>query len=204
MKNAWLCMCLPVVSVAFSAQPEATPAQTVAKPLTHVKPAPTPIPEGPYRKWINEEVTYIITTPERKAFGQIKADKQRNEFIEQFWARRDPTPGTPRNKFREEHYRRLAYATAAFSVHYEGWKTDRGRIYILYGPPDSIDFRPASERESPAVLDDATAPAVRVEQWRYNHIGGIGDDILLEFAPYGTSGEYLLVLPMFLDSAAKR
>jgi GWxTD domain-containing protein len=95
-------------------------------------------------------------------------------FIKQFWLRRDPTPGTPVNKFKEEHYRRIAYANAHFAFHGPGWKTDRGRIYILYGPPDEIENHP--------VPGD--------EQWLYHHINGIGEHIIVEFDDPQHSGDF--------------
>ena len=93
----------------------------------------------PYRKWLNEEVAYIVTNQERANFRALQTDAEREQFIEQFWLRRDPTPGTMENEFKEEHYRRIAYANDHFSTLIPGWKTDRGRIYITYGPPDEID-----------------------------------------------------------------
>ncbi len=95
--------------------------------------------ETPYKKWLNEDVAYIITDEERKAFKRLSTDDEREQFIEQFWLRRDPTPDTEENEFKEEHYRRIAYANEHFASGIPGWKTDRGRIYIMYGPPDEID-----------------------------------------------------------------
>ena len=70
----------------------------------------------------------------RKAFKRLKTDEEREQFIEQFWLRRDPTPDTDENEFKEEHYRRIAYANEHYASGIPGWKTDRGRIYIMYGP----------------------------------------------------------------------
>ena len=99
--------------------------------------------EGPYRKWLNEDVAYIITDEERAAFKRLATDDEREEFVEQFWLRRDPSPDTTENEFKEEHYRRIAYANDRFSSGIPGWKTDRGRMYIMYGPPDEITGQPA-------------------------------------------------------------
>ena len=93
----------------------------------------------PYKKWLNEDVAYIITDEERQAFKRLATDEEREQFIEQFWLRRDPTPDTVENEFKEEHYRRIAYANEHFASGIPGWKTDRGRIYITYGPPDEIE-----------------------------------------------------------------
>ena len=95
-----------------------------------------------YKKWLKEDVRYIITPEEEAAFKQLSNDEERDQFIEQFWLRRDPTPDTPENEFKEEHYRRIAYANEHFAAGIPGWKTDRGRIYIIWGPPDQIESHP--------------------------------------------------------------
>src|SRR5437016_9375833 len=99
--------------------------------------------ETPYKKWLNEDVTYIITDEERKAFKQLNTDEERQNFIEQFWLRRDPTPDTEENEFKEEHYRRIAYANEHYASGIPGWKADRGRIYIMYGPADETESHPS-------------------------------------------------------------
>src|SRR6184192_3042372 len=96
-----------------------------------------------YKKWLNEDVAYIITDEERAAFKQLSNDEERDNFIEAFWQRRDPTPDTVENKFKEEHYRRIAYANEHFAAGIPGWKSDRGRIYIVYGPADEIESHPS-------------------------------------------------------------
>ena len=94
-----------------------------------------------YRKWVDEEVGYIITRHERDVFLKLQTDRERDIFVEAFWKHRDPVPETPRNEFEEEHYRRLNYANSTFgrSTPLPGWKTDRGRIHILLGPPRNIE-----------------------------------------------------------------
>ena len=89
-----------------------------------------------YRKWLDEDVRWIISDEERAAFKQLSNDEERDQFIEAFWQRRDPTPDTEENEFKEEHYQRMAYANEHFAAGIPGWKTDRGRIYIMYGKPD--------------------------------------------------------------------
>jgi len=118
--------------------------ETVSKPLTEKQKKKKEAQlkrelESPYRKWLNEDVSYIITDEERAAFRRLQTDEEREQFIENFWLRRDPTPDTVENEFKEEHYRRIAYANEHFPSGIPGWKTDRGRIYIVYGPPDEID-----------------------------------------------------------------
>jgi len=96
-----------------------------------------------YKKWLDEDVVYIISDEERKAFKQLSNDEERDQFIEAFWQRRDPTPDTEENEFKEEHYRRIEYANEHFAAGIPGWKSDRGRIYIMYGPADEIDSHPS-------------------------------------------------------------
>ncbi len=138
--------------------------------------------ETPYRKWINEDVAYIITDQERAAFKALQTDAEREHFIEQFWERRDPTPGTAENEFKEEHYRRIAYANQHFApaTGLAGWKTDRGRVYIVYGPPDEIESHPQG----------GGAHAFPYEQWRYRFISGVGYNIVVEFDDPANNGEF--------------
>src|SRR5579884_458528 len=107
--------------------------ETVAKPLTDKERKKKEAAlkkelETPWKKWLNEDVAYIITDEERKAFKQFNTDEEREQFVESFWARRDPTPDTIENEFKEEHYRRIAYANEHYASGIPGWKTDRGRI----------------------------------------------------------------------------
>jgi GWxTD domain-containing protein len=92
-----------------------------------------------YQGWLDVDVCWIITPEERTAYLSLKNNDERDQFIKQFWARRDQ-PGTLPNTFRQEHYRRTAYANENFAATIPGWETDRGRIYIVYGPPDAIDY----------------------------------------------------------------
>src|SRR5260370_40291473 len=109
--------------------------------------------DTPYKKWLQEEVPYIISDEERAAFLQLQTNEEREQFIEAFWQRRDPTPDTVENEFKEEHYRRIAYANERFASGIPGWRTDRGRIYIIWGKPDEIESHPTGgnyERPAPA------------------------------------------------------
>lgn len=108
------------------------------------------------KKWLSEDIVYLISDAEKASYLGLKSDTERFEFIEQFWKQRDPSPGTPENEFRDEHYRRIAYANGRFPSTDPGWRTDRGRIYILLGPPDQIELHPAGR--------DTTTP---FEIWRY-------------------------------------
>src|ERR1700739_5111839 len=100
---------------------------------------------GSYKKWLDEDVRWIITDEERAAFKQLSNDEERDQFIEAFWQRRDPTPDTIENEFKEEHYRRIAYANEHFPAGIPGWETDRGRIYIMYGPADQVESHTQGE-----------------------------------------------------------
>ena len=99
-----------------------------------------------YSAWLNEDAAYIITDQERAAFLRLQTDGERNQFIESFWLRRDPTPDTIENEFRDEHYRRIAYANDVFAAAIPGWKTDRGRIYILNNNPTQKEPAPEGIR----------------------------------------------------------
>src|SRR6202020_453578 len=149
--------------------------------------------ETPYKKWLNEEVVYIISDEERKSFKTLATDEEREQFVEGFWLRRQPAPEQEENEYREEHYRRIAYANDRFASGIPGWKTDRGRIYIEYGPPDEIDSLPSGgtyeRRYEEGGGSTSTYP---FEQWRYRYIEGIGTNIILEFVDTTMSGEYRL------------
>src|SRR5579864_2250214 len=156
--------------------------------------------ETPYKKWLNEDVVYIITDEEKAAFKRFSTDEERQQFIEQFWLRRDPTPDTEENEFKEEHYRRIAYANDRYASGIPGWKTDRGRIYIVYGPPDEIESHPSGGTyERPYEEGGGTTSTYPFEQWRYRYIEGIGNDIIIEFVDPTMTGEY----PMTMDPSEK-
>ncbi len=151
--------------------------------------------ETPYKKWLNEDVTYIITDEERQAFKRLNTDDEREQFIEQFWLRRDPTPDTEENEFKEEHYRRIAYANEHYASGIPGWKTDRGRIYITFGPPDEIESHPSGGTyDRPYEEGGGTTSTYPFEQWRYRYIDGIGSNIVIEFVDTTMSGEYHMTM----------
>ncbi|MBM3811286.1 MAG: GWxTD domain-containing protein [Acidimicrobiia bacterium] len=151
--------------------------------------------ETPFRKWLNEDVAYIITDEERAAFKRLGTDDEREQFIEQFWLRRDPTPDSQENEFREEHYRRIAYANERFASGIPGWKSDRGRIYIAFGPADEIESRPSGGTyERPIEEGGGTTSTYPFEKWRYRWIEGIGTDIIIEFVDPTMTGEYRMTM----------
>ncbi len=148
-----------------------------------------------YKKWLNEDVRYIITPEELSAFKQLSNDEERDQFIEQFWLRRDPTPDTPENEFKEEHYRRIAYANEHFAAGIPGWRTDRGRIYIVYGPPDEIDAHPSGGTyDRPMEEGGGETSTYPFEDWRYRYIEGIGQEVVLEFVDTCMCGDYHLTM----------
>lgn len=150
---------------------------------------------GPFRRWLDEDVKYIITGEERKAFLQMSTDDERENFIEQFWLRRDPTPDSMENEYKEEHYRRIAYANERYASGIPGWRTDRGRIYIAYGPPDEIEAHPSGgQYQRPYDEGGGFTSTYPFEIWRYRWIEGIGSDILLEFVDPTMTGEYRLTM----------
>ncbi|MGQ9916243.1 MAG: GWxTD domain-containing protein [Bryobacteraceae bacterium] len=153
--------------------------------------------ETPYRKWLEEDVVYIITDEEKRAFKNLETDEEREQFIEQFWLRRDPTPDTMENEYKEEHYRRIAYANERFASGIPGWKTDRGRIYITFGPPDEIESHPSGGTyERPWEEGGGTTSTYPFEKWRYRYLEGVGmqTDIVIEFVDKSMTGEYRMTM----------
>ncbi|HWE51952.1 MAG TPA: GWxTD domain-containing protein [Bryobacteraceae bacterium] len=166
------------VTLALTAWQTQTQTQT---------PAPNTQQMAPWQRWVYEDVAYIITDNERAAFLALRNDEEREAFVEQFWQRRDPTPGTVENEFKNEHYRRIAYSsrfTADSGL--PGWKTDRGRTYIVYGPPDEIDWHSTGGGKPQASAPWGT--------WKYRHIDGVGNNILIEFVDTAMNGEFHMTM----------
>jgi len=148
-----------------------------------------------YKKWLNEDVVWIITDEERAAFKQLSNDEERDNFIEAFWQRRDPTPDTEENEYKEEHYRRIAYANEHFAAGIPGWKSDRGRIYIMYGPADEIDSHPSGGTyERPMEEGGGETSTFPFEDWRYRYLEGIGQEVIIEFVDTCMCGDYHMTL----------
>lgn len=183
-RRFWLALaCTAIVGAYLTSAVQLAPAQQPASSL------------GPYQKWLTEDVAYIVTDAERAAFASLKDSAEREMFIEQFWLRRDPTPGTAENEFKQEHYRRIGYGNQRFRTlaGLAGWKTDRGRIYINYGPPDEIESHPSGgshqfliDTFGPAAGDPAdTSP---YEVWHYK-----GGNIWFGFIDRDRTGDYRIV-----------
>ena len=148
-----------------------------------------------YKKWLDEDVKYIISPDEKAVFNKLTSNEEKDQFIEQFWYRRDPDPMTPTNEFKEEHYRRIAYANERFASGIPGWLTDRGRIYIIHGQPAEIESHPSGgSYNRPMYEGGGTTSTFPFEIWRYRHIDGVGEDVELEFVDPSMSGEYRLAL----------
>jgi len=144
-----------------------------------------------YKDWLEKDVTYIITDEERKAFKKLATDDERERFIEEFWRRRDPDPDTDENEFKEEYYERIAYANEHFSSGIPGWKSDRGRIWIMYGKPDERETHPmGGSYERPSYEGGGSTTTYPFEVWFYRYLGGVGSGIEIEFVDPTGSGEY--------------
>jgi len=157
-----------------------------------------------YRKWLDEDVRWIITDEERSAFMQLSNDEERDQFIEAFWQRRDPTPDTEENEFKEEHYRRIAYANEHYAAGIPGWKSDRGRMYIVFGPADEIDSHPSGgSYERPMEEGGGETSTFPFETWRYRYIEGIGQEVMIEFVDTCMCGDYHMTMDRSEKDALK-
>jgi GWxTD domain-containing protein len=144
-----------------------------------------------YKNWMEQDVLYIITDEERKAFKALKTDEERDQFIENFWLRRDPDPDTPENEYKEQYFERIQYANEHYSSGIPGWRTDRGRIYIMFGKPDELESHPAGgSYDRPSWEGGGSTSTYPFETWWYRYIEGIGSDIEIEFVDPSGSGEY--------------
>jgi GWxTD domain-containing protein len=150
---------------------------------------------GVYKKWLDEDVRWIITDEELSAFKKLQNNAERDTFIEGFWQRRDPTPDTAENEYKEEHYRRIAYANEHYAAGMPGWRTDRGRIYIMYGPPTSVDSHPmGGPYQRSAEEGGGQTETFPFEVWRYRYLEGIGQEIEIEFVDDCGCGAYEMTL----------
>jgi GWxTD domain-containing protein len=151
--------------------------------------------DTPYKTWLNEDVVYIISPEERQSFLQLETNEEREQFIEAFWLRRSNNPDLPDNDFKEEHYRRIAYANEHFASGTPGWRTDRGRIYIIWGKPDEIESHPTGGTyDRPMEEGGGSTTTYAWERWRYRYLEGIQENVELEFVDPSGSGEYHLTM----------
>jgi GWxTD domain-containing protein len=151
--------------------------------------------DTPYKQWLNEDVVYIISPEERTSFLQLETNEEREQFIEQFWLRRSNNPDLPDNDFKEEHYRRIAYANEHFASGIPGWRTDRGRMYIMWGPADEVESHPTGGTyDRPMDEGGGSTTTYPWETWRYRYMEGIGENVIWEFVDPSGSGEYHLTM----------
>jgi len=195
-----------VVSALALCQPPApvfcfqSARETIAKPISATEKRRREVQhrkelKSSFDKWITQDVVYLITDEETQAWNGLGNDEEREQFIEQFWLRRDRSPDTAENEFKEEHYRRIAYANERFASGIPGWKSDRGRMYIKYGPPDQNESHPSGGTyERPPEEGGGTTSTFPFEQWRYRNIEGVGSDVVIEFVDPTMTGEYRLTI----------
>ncbi len=187
---------LAAAIIAFGALPllaqppdKGKPAQDVADKVRNQRVETKEV----YKKWLDNDVAYIITNEEKKAFKALATDEERENFIEQFWRRRDPNPDTEENEYREEYYERIAYANQHYASGIPGWKTDRGRVYIAWGKPDGVEAHPSGgSYNRPSYEGGGSTTTYPFETWFYRHLEGIGDGIEIEFVDPTGTGEYRL------------
>lgn len=161
-----------------------------ADPLSNARKVTTEVNKV-YKKWLDNDVAYIITEQEKKAFKALTTDEERENFIENFWRRRDPNPDTEENEYREEYYERIAYANQHYASGIPGWKTDRGRVYIAHGKPDSVESHPSGGAyDRPSWEGGGSTSTYPFEVWFYRHLDGIGDGLEIEFVDPTGTGEY--------------
>lgn len=180
---------LSIGSVSAFAQKDKDkePSQDISDKVRKVKPE---LKEA-YKKWRNTDVAYIITKEEKRAFDALVTDEERENFIENFWRRRDPNPDTEENEYREEYYERIAYANEHFASGIPGWKTDRGRIYIAWGKPDSVESHPSGGAyDRPSYEGGGSTTTYPFEIWFYRHLEGVGDGLEIEFVDPTGTGEF--------------
>lgn len=141
-----------------------------------------------FRRWLEEDVAYIITPRERDVFLRLESDRDRNLFVEAFWKQRDPDPATEENEFRKEHYRRIQYANQFFGKDSPGpgWQSPMGRVYIMLGPPKSVEKFENLYDIKPVII------------WFYSDMADLGlpTSFNVVFFKRDNQGEYRLYSPL--------
>ncbi|HUE54184.1 MAG TPA: GWxTD domain-containing protein [Candidatus Udaeobacter sp.] len=189
-------ICIPAVSAQQAQDPGTAPVTKKLNKETKRRMRKTLKElDSSYRQWLTEDVTYIISPEERNAFLQLDTNEEREQFIEQFWLRRSSNPDLPENDFKEEHYRRIAYANEHFASGIPGWKTDRGRMYIMWGPADEVESHPTGGTyDRPVEEGGGSTTTYPWETWRWRYLEGIGENVILEFVDPSGSGEYHMTM----------
>lgn len=187
LRNASLAASILAASASFAFAQTPKPTEDASTKVRKVKEEKDKI----YSNWISKDVEYIVTSEERKAYKALKTDEERENFIENFWRRRDPDPDTEENEYREEYYERIAYANEHYASGIPGWKTDRGRIYITFGKPDSVETHPSGGAyDRPSYEGGGSTTAYPFEIWFYRHLDSVGEGIEVEFVDPTGTGEY--------------
>lgn len=177
-------------AVLAIAQPPGDKDKPSVDPTSNPRKVKSEVKEA-YKRWLTTDVAYIITKDEKRAFQALTTDEERENFIENFWRRRDPNPDTEENEYREEYYERIAYANEHYSSGIPGWKTDRGRIYIAWGKPDGVETHPTGGAyDRPSYEGGGSTTTYPFEVWFYRHLDGVGDGIEIEFVDPTGTGEY--------------
>jgi GWxTD domain-containing protein len=191
LKNLALTFIVIVIgSTVIVAQKKGDDRKVSDDPTKNVRNVKPELKEA-YKRWLSTDVDYIITKEEKRAFLALQTDEERENFIENFWRRRDPNPDTEENEYREEYYERIAYANEHYSSGIPGWKTDRGRIYIAWGKPDSVETHPAGGAyDRPSYEGGGSTTTYPFEVWFYRHLDNVGDGIEIEFVDPTGTGEY--------------
>src|SRR6266550_3100943 len=191
-----IAMRMPAISARHAQDPGTPPApQKMDKEVKRKMKRTMKELDSAYRQWLTEDVTYIISPDERNAFLQLDTNEEREQFIEQFWLRRSSNPDLPENDFKEEHYRRIAYANEHYASGIPGWKTDRGRMYIMWGPADEVESHPTGGTyDRPMEEGGGSTSTYPWETWRWRYLEGIGENIILEFVDPSGSGEFRLTM----------
>src|SRR6266852_4768066 len=191
-----IAIAIPIVSAQQSQDTGAPPApQKLNKETKRKMRKSLKELDSAYKQWLTEDVTYIISPDERNAFLQLDTNEEREQFIEQFWLRRSSNPDLPENDFKEEHYRRIAYANEHYASGIPGWKTDRGRTYIIWGPADEVDSHPTGGTyDRPMNEGGGSTSTYPWEMWRYRYLEGIGNNVEIEFVDPSGSGEYRMTM----------
>lgn len=175
-------------TISFAQTQKSVPGETAPENKPHNVQSE---PDKAFKRWIDEDVKYIITAEEARAFRALKTNEERENFIDVFWHNRDPDPDTEENEYRDAYYERIAYANENFSSGVAGWRTDRGRIYIRWGKPDSVESHPTGGGyDRPAYEGGGSTTVYPFETWFYRHLDGVGDGIEIEFVDPTNTGEY--------------
>jgi GWxTD domain-containing protein len=209
-----VCLGLSNFSLAQDKTAQGSDTKASVSPATQTDPLKRPVPEKQrkanakalkielsktYRKWLDEDVRWIITDQEKSAFMQLSNDEERDQFIEAFWQRRDPTPDTEENEFKEEHYRRIAYANEHYAAGIPGWKTDRGRTYIVFGPADEIEAHPSGGSYERPMEEGGGETST----FPYRYLEGIGQEVIIEFVDSCMCGDYHMTMDRSEKDALK-